>query len=131
MRAASDCADRPAQMEDLLKPDWSEHKVGEYQRSSSGLRLIMWCPVSSIAGGSLLKPILIAALQKEILQHDFSHFVDDPRWVEKGGRGVSSIPQAAAPDDGVFGAFGEGRGAGGGGADCGGGEGLKCSSRVT
>jgi hypothetical protein len=36
----------------------------------------------------LLKSILIAALQKEILQHDFSHFVDDAPSIAQGGRGV-------------------------------------------
>ena len=36
----------------------------------------------------MLKSTLIAELQKEILQHDFSHFVDEPPSIAQGGRGV-------------------------------------------
>jgi len=34
------------------------------------------------------KPILLAAIQKEIQRHDFSYFVDEPPSVPQGGKGV-------------------------------------------
>jgi hypothetical protein len=34
------------------------------------------------------KSILLAAIQKEIQQHDLSYFVNDPPSVAEGGRGV-------------------------------------------
>src|SRR5215831_4195966 len=39
-------------------------------------------------GGRMRKSELIAAIQKEILRHDFGTFVDNPPSVAKGGRGV-------------------------------------------
>ncbi len=34
------------------------------------------------------KSLLLAAIQKEIHRHDFSHFVDEPPSVAQGGKGV-------------------------------------------
>ena len=34
------------------------------------------------------KSLLLAAIQKEIHQHDFSYFVDEPPSVAQGGKGV-------------------------------------------
>lgn len=34
------------------------------------------------------KSVLLAAIQKEIQRHDLSYFVDEPRSVAEGGRGV-------------------------------------------
>jgi len=34
------------------------------------------------------KSLLLAAIQKEIHQHDFSYFVDEPPSVTQGGKGV-------------------------------------------
>jgi hypothetical protein len=36
----------------------------------------------------MLKSELLAALQKEIHKHDFSHFVDEPPSIAQGGHGV-------------------------------------------
>jgi hypothetical protein len=36
----------------------------------------------------MLKSELLSALQKEILRHDFSTFIDDPPSIAQGGRGV-------------------------------------------
>jgi hypothetical protein len=34
------------------------------------------------------KSALLAALKKELHQHDFSHFVDEPPSIAQGGKGV-------------------------------------------
>jgi len=34
------------------------------------------------------KSVLLAAIQQEIRRHDFSHFVDEPPSIAKGGKGV-------------------------------------------
>jgi hypothetical protein len=34
------------------------------------------------------KSALLAAIQKEIHRHDFSHFIDEPPSVAEGGKGV-------------------------------------------
>jgi hypothetical protein len=36
----------------------------------------------------MLKSDLLRAIQQEIYQHDFSHFVDEPPSIAQGGRGV-------------------------------------------
>jgi hypothetical protein len=36
----------------------------------------------------MLKSELLRAIQQEIYQHDFSHFVDEPPSIAQGGRGV-------------------------------------------
>jgi hypothetical protein len=36
----------------------------------------------------LQKSALLAAIQQEIHRHDFSHFVDERRYVAEGGKGV-------------------------------------------
>jgi len=41
------------------------------------------------------KSELIAAIQKEILRHDFGTFVDNPPSVAQGGRGVVVVPGCA------------------------------------
>jgi hypothetical protein len=36
----------------------------------------------------MLKSELLAAIQREIHSHDFSHFVDDPPSIAEGGKGI-------------------------------------------
>ena len=36
----------------------------------------------------MLKSELLAAIQREIHSHDFSHFVDEPPSIAEGGKGI-------------------------------------------
>jgi hypothetical protein len=36
----------------------------------------------------MMKSVLLAAIQKEILRHDFGTYVDDPPTIAQGGRGI-------------------------------------------
>ena len=42
----------------------------------------------SNSGGSMLKSELLAAIQREIHSHDFSHFVDEPPSIADGAEGT-------------------------------------------
>ena len=54
-------------------------------------------PLTPFPESDMLKPELLAALQKEIYRHDFSQFVDEPPTIAEGGKGVVVAGQHAGP----------------------------------
>jgi hypothetical protein len=47
----------------------------------------------------MLKSELLAALQKEIHRHDFSHFIEEPPSVAQGGNGVVVPGMSGVPEE--------------------------------
>jgi hypothetical protein len=64
---------------DILDSVWTPNSLASYG-AFSGARLVVCSsfPLHIIGSPTVQKSILLAAIQKEIQRHDFSHFVDEP-----------------------------------------------------